>query len=211
MNRKLFILLAVIVGVVGFAWLQQETIRYRVTVTVDTPDGVSTGSSVIEYKFKRQLIVLPEGSKYSVHMRGEAVAVDLPGNQTLFALLKQDGTRDIGDLIGNTLYPHGREHGEPQRKAGDPPVTMNRYLVIGDRTLPESGYPLLVRFRDIKDPKSVEKVDPDNLAASFGKGVSLASISVEVTDDPVTMGIEKRLSWLPEIHGNQFPKKSPTA
>lgn len=34
-------------------------------------------------------------------------------------------------------------------------------------------YPLLVTFTDITDPKAVKKVEPHNLAATFGKGVSL--------------------------------------
>jgi hypothetical protein len=58
---------------------------------------------------------------------------------------------------------------------------------------------MLVRFRDIADPTSVEKVDPDNLAASFGEGVKLRRITVQLTDDPVTTGIEKRLGWLRSV------------
>ena len=53
-----------------------------------------------------------------------------------------------------------------------------------------------MRFRDIRDLKSVEKVDPDNLAASFGKGVTLKRITVQLTEDPVTTDIGKRLPWL---------------
>jgi hypothetical protein len=50
-----------------------------------------------------------------------------------------------------------------------------------------------VTFGDIKDPTSVARVDPDDLAASFGAGVKLKAITVEITDDAVTTGIEKRL------------------
>jgi hypothetical protein len=39
----------------------------------------------------------------------------------------------------------------------------------------------------------VQRVDPANLAASFGPGIRLKRITVEVTDDDVTTGIEKRL------------------
>ena len=56
--------------------------------------------------------------------------------------------------------------------------------------------PTIVRFRDIADPKSVEQVDPDDLAKSFGPGVKLKSLTVQMTDEPVTTGIEKRLGWL---------------
>ena len=55
---------------------------------------------------------------------------------------------------------------------------------------------MLVRFRDINDPKTVERVDPGKIDASFGPGVSLKSATFQVTDDPVTKGIAKRLPWL---------------
>jgi hypothetical protein len=42
----------------------------------------------------------------------------------------------------------------------------------------------------------VELVDPLNIATSFGSGVTLTRASVEITDDPVTKGIETRLPWL---------------
>ena len=52
--------------------------------------------------------------------------------------------------------------------------------------------PMLVRFRDIDDPKSVEEVDPEDLAKSFGPGVKLARVTIEMTRDPVTKGIKKQ-------------------
>jgi hypothetical protein len=54
-------------------------------------------------------------------------------------------------------------------------------------------YPQLVTFRDIRDPKSIEIVDPNNMAASLGPGVTLQSITVSVTSDDLTEGIEKKL------------------
>ncbi len=42
-------------------------------------------------------------------------------------------------------------------------------------------------------------VDPDDFAASFGEGVSLKRITVQITDDPVTTGIEERLGWLGDL------------
>jgi hypothetical protein len=58
---------------------------------------------------------------------------------------------------------------------------------------PRSGYPLLVVFRDIGDPSSVERVEPTDLAAAFGPGYALRRITVQVTDAEVTTGNEARL------------------
>lgn len=41
---------------------------------------------------------------------------------------------------------------------------------------------------DINDPNSVREVDPANLAATFGPGVSLKRITLEIRDEPVTEG-----------------------
>ena len=69
-------------------------------------------------------------------------------------------------------------------------------MLIGD-------YPELVRFRDIRDPKTVELVDPNDLAKSFGAGVKLRRIMLTVVDGPVTVGIEQRLPWLVR-YGNKM-------
>ena len=65
--------------------------------------------------------------------------------------------------------------------------------------------PLLVTFTDIKDPTTVKKVDPDNLAATFGPGVSLKSITLEITDETVTEGkVEKIFVWWPSLQNKQL-------
>ena len=61
-----------------------------------------------------------------------------------------------------------------------------------------SAYPMLVTFGDLSDPTSVANVDPEHLAATFGEGVRLKRITVELTDDAVTTAIEERLGWLSE-------------
>ncbi len=63
--------------------------------------------------------------------------------------------------------------------------------------LPErSAYPMMVVFGDLSDPTSVTKVNPDDLAATFGKGVKLKRVTVELTGDPLTTRFEARLRWL---------------
>ncbi|MEP3196791.1 MAG: hypothetical protein ABJO57_02900, partial [Lentilitoribacter sp.] len=54
-------------------------------------------------------------------------------------------------------------------------------------------------------PTSVKEVDPANLAATFGPGYSLQSITLEITDDPVTEGeVEKVLGWLNDYKQKQY-------
>ena len=63
--------------------------------------------------------------------------------------------------------------------------------------------PMLVRFRDIKDPKTVELVDLNDLENSFGKGVKLVSATIEMTDEGIR-GMEKWLPWIRDYYDNNF-------
>ena len=73
-------------------------------------------------------------------------------------------------------------------------------LLKAKAEVPLKHIPFLVRFRDEKDPKTVEAVDPSNLAASFGVGVRLKRVTMETTSDAVTTSIEKRLGWLGQYY-----------
>lgn len=52
---------------------------------------------------------------------------------------------------------------------------------------------MLVTFRDRNDPKSVVKVDSDNMAATFGAGVELRRMTVERTEDDIIWNLDKIL------------------
>ena len=81
-----------------------------------------------------------------------------------------------------------------RRDMGCTPVILQQGRCNG------KAYPEFVIFKDMSDPKTVEQVDPDNLGASLGKGYALKSISVQVTSEEITTGIEKRLRWLPQYY-----------
>jgi hypothetical protein len=185
------------------------TYRYRMTVEVETPQGVRTGSSVIQVTTsdgRNPGGLFPYG-EVGTQVRGEAVATDLPGGRTLFALLQsEDRGVDAASYYALAALPP------------DPPITgtdayprMIAQLVkrrdLG--TMPRKAYPVLVTFTDIRNPKTVARVDPDNLAASFGPGVTLRRITVQITDDPVTTGIENRLGWLDHLDKYRTDPKNP--
>ena len=67
---------------------QTPAYRYRLTVEVDTPDGVKTGSSVIEVDTEvAGGYSIPTPGRVTNRVRGEAVTVDLGEGRVLFALL----------------------------------------------------------------------------------------------------------------------------
>jgi hypothetical protein len=173
-----------------------STYRYRLAVEVATPEGLRSGSSVIEVQATRGIGLFgPEAGEISLAAHGEAVAVDLPGGQTLFALLgdpaKPDRATRIASISLQPVSPYKGHDAEALRR------NLRALARTGGRAeVPHDQYPLLVRFRDSGNPASVEVVDPRHLAASFGRRVRLRRITVEITGDPVTTGIEARLTWL---------------
>jgi len=173
--------------------------RFRMTVEVETPEGLKTGSSVYEVRAEKDIKLSPDMGNAHTSIRGEAIAVDLPGGKTLFALLKTvagAGRDDLPYMSMKTFDPayNNKSVESAQRISSGNGIRSPADVAEGD-------YPMLVTFTDIDDPKSVQRVDPANLAASFGPGIRLKRITVEVTDDDVTTGIEKRLRWLEKLRG----------
>jgi hypothetical protein len=179
-----------------------EPFRYRLTVEVDTPQGVRTGSSVIEVTAGE---VRASFGGAAAETRGEAVAVDVAPGQTLFVLLRSEASYGWAGGIMSSVTPKPDDPSisrEDRFGAHIEAVRANHKLNIVPRWFPPhssadypvTGYPIMVRFRDIRDPKTAEIVNPDNLAASFGPGVKLRRITVQITDDPVTDNVMTRFS-----------------
>lgn len=182
-----------------------QELRYRLTVEVETPQGLRTGSSVIEVRgVKNPDWVNPEGRGTRSSFRGEAVAVELPSGKTLFALLKSAGGEfDAADYPGLAFRDRLKDSHdwlESMRKLREwkgvvvPMPASETVMRNGGTTV--SALPRLVAFGDMTDPESVEEVNAAALDASFGAGVKLRRITVEITDDAVTTDMVKRLPWL---------------
>ena len=176
-----------------------DSYRQKITVEVNTPAGLRTGHSVVETSAKEISSWGGNGPGISFGLKGEAVAVDLGNGRTLFALLRGaegsqgDAAAYQARLIGDAIRGGGAASAAIDVQ--DQSVMQVRAQVDeGLRVeLPRGQYPMLVMFGDLGDPTSVERVEPSNMAATFGPGVTLKRITVEVTDEPVTTGIEARL------------------
>lgn len=190
--RMLTAAFAALLALAGCSEMNSSRFRYKMTVEVETPQGLRTGSSVREISAGRisKLFQLGDAHKAWLKHRGEAVAVNMAHGRTLFVLLKEPKGN-----AGNAAVAALRQ-GLPGEIGPDWVEQLQQKQYLGRKAvlLPEN-YPLLVTFADINDPKSVERVDRANLAASFGEGVKLKAITVEVTNEPMTTGIGKRFKW----------------
>jgi hypothetical protein len=165
--------------------------RYRLTAEVETPEGVRTGSSVIEVQWTVPGKASGTQGTASRKWRGEAAAVYLPKGETLFVLLSSPEAVDwAAEAPGRArILKESVSATDADRVARPVPRTIEFPWGKSD------NYPYFVRFRDLRDPASVEQVDPDDLAKTFGEGTKLKSLTVQITDDPTTTGIGQRLPW----------------
>ncbi len=196
--RILPFLLAIVVPLVLAGCGERlPTYRYRMTVIVDTPEGVRTGSSVIEVRtFTSPEFPGPEAGGVITRYYGEAPVVDLGGRGLLFATL-QGADRYAADTSYGERMNTGNVD-ERRRK-------IRRLMEMpGIENMRPRRYPMLVHFRDIDDPNTVEHVDPENLAASFGPGYRLDGITIEMTNDRPTESIGSRFSWWDHYRSNRL-------
>lgn len=193
--------------------------RYKTTVTISTPEGDKTGSAVREVTVNSGLHLFPEGHA-RVDLKGEAVAVDLGPRGVVFALMKGYW---LGSDYGKTMPLYAFKQVVGGFSDSGTQNIQNR-LVGAQVVLTDDLYPMFVRFRDPADPKSVENLldykpcpgrisgvpnssvclVKSHFAEAFGEGVELKSVTVERTQEPVTVGsVVKYIPWLPERKNKQ--------
>ncbi|MFO1203349.1 MAG: hypothetical protein U1E58_12005 [Tabrizicola sp.] len=167
--------------------------RQKLTVTVETPAGEVSGSSVSAVSWRKQWFRW-DGMGWTYDLSGEAVVVEVAPGRFLFALLKGAGTTEyMGSVAAASI---SEREGRVIDGALFAEVEGKRGRAAGVIPVPEAQYPMLVTFGDIADPASVRLVDPGDLAAAFGPGVRLKAVTLEVTDEAVTEGVvEGVLGW----------------
>lgn len=195
---------------------ETPTYRYRLTVEVNTPEGVRTGSSVIEVDTDvASDLSIPTPGQVRTRIKGEAVTVDLGKRGLLFALLRSEEDADWAGAVLFDLTPVVRNaEGDVFQGTFDKMLTINRPITLprfwpsqSDRPA-ASAYPMLVTFENLTNPRSVRRVNPDDLAATFGTAVSLHRVSVQMVEEEVTTGIESRLKWLNRYRARHFDGSS---
>src|SRR4051794_16007793 len=172
--------------------------KVRLTVAVETPEGVRSASNVVS--------VHPDRG-YSRHgstvTKGDAVFVDLGASKNLVALLAHAGDKglDLDDISYVALRAynaagHKTTFNAMSRMTGEVPVTA-------------ALMPVLAMFTDVADPATMRTVTPDDFEAVYGKQFGLRGVTAEAVPnglwpvdfggwlgEPVTRGIEAKLPWL---------------
>ncbi|AHG48850.1 hypothetical protein RLEG12_07900 (plasmid) [Rhizobium leguminosarum bv. trifolii CB782] len=160
----------------------------KITLTVETPEGVRTGSSVQSvtwYESPTWARIGDSGGWFSHELHGEAAVVELAPNKYLFALMK---TYD--DPAANRVF---RPERGKSRSTVDPRSEIraeNDAIESSNETrqIPRDSLPKLVTFTDPSNPSTAQEVSALDLEGTFGKGYRLMSIQLTITPAPRTSG-----------------------
>lgn len=200
---KYAVFLLVVIGLYNFLFASMD-VHYKLTINVETPEGVKSGSAVREIKMSRFRYNIggTRESTTPIHLRGEAVIVDLDERGVLFGLIDSGSYQELFKA-----FPYNA----PSHTFG--PINHYNSLPVGSKAdLSLRWWPQMVSFTDMDDPKTVQSVldvewcdapmvrqgicDEDELAIIansysedlFGEGVNIQSVTVEITDEDVTEG-----------------------
>lgn len=213
---------ALIVAAVVVGWrllYPAYTYHYRLTIEVETPDGIKSASSVIEVTQRKQTPAPLPVPPYVARVKGEAVFVDLGQGRNVIALLAG------GPTGGNSDGPHHVIYSvSPVRDADN---YWRLPSLEGKWDLPLDAMPTLVTFTDLADPASARVIyaggmrglgaqsphtgrfpayEPavlvDAFTETFGPGTAFKRATLEMVskDTPVTRGIEGKIPGLQDVN-----------
>jgi hypothetical protein len=213
--RALLPLLALVLPAAGTP--REESRRWRVTVEVETPAGLATGSGVVETRYRPRSETFSTLDSPRRRVRGEAIAVDLPQG-VLLALL--DGQGDYGFFrsqmggFGWVPGPGGHLRRVSLHYPPDTPEERAAWQANADRhdrfrserdralaehrpfALIEEGWPRFVSLTDPGDPRGAVALAPTETAEAAIGDIRVRRIIVQETDEPVTRTLAARLPWL---------------
>lgn len=196
-RMKMLSLVIITVITLPFLWfasafvyetLNSFTHRYRLTIEVETPEGLKSGSNVIQSTITGKADwMLQTGGSYST-VKGEAIFIDLGSGKNIVVTLKFDQGGCVDRLYSLAASALHRDKAFWYREA---PKWTEKAELQGKLI------PTLVSFSNPTDPASARVVQPDEFEMFFGPGYRLKGGWLEMTKDDWTRGdIERSLPWL---------------
>lgn len=168
--------------------------KYRLTVEVETPQGVKSAAGVMAIHRGKISI---SGIGGGIGTKGDAIFVDLGNGRNVIALLA-----------------HGKDGLDSD---GMSYLALNAFASAGERVqfkdvkdlsgkVPVTGKPTLITFTNLADPLSARELNPADIGAVLGEGYRLRGVTLEMV--PVgfwpfdfggvlgeTRGIQARFPW----------------
>ncbi|MCU7846964.1 MAG: hypothetical protein KZQ89_02995 [Candidatus Thiodiazotropha sp. (ex Lucinoma kastoroae)] len=177
--------------------------RYKLTVEIDTPEGLKSGSAVREVS----VVYTPKSSTRAkphrkISIKGEAVVIDLGDQRKVFSLLV--GGRWGVDQPSRIFYDIFPVSFPAQSIEG-----LEYYSQLKDKkvVLDEDHYSSMVMFEDINDQMTVKRVYgrtrttvDDQFEERFGKDYRIKQVIIETTDEEVTWKVAEIIPWVLQLN-----------
>lgn len=198
-----FIKILVVLGLIGWgllSWFAPTAhVRYELEVTLEVDGEPVTGSVVQEMTIAAFPFDLLPGPRTGRKVRGQALALDLPGRGTLFVTMALycPGKTEWGQCKYGYAYLIDVACGI-KREEGFAAYVRRFKRLSGSCPLTADQLPVMVRFEDEDDQASAHIVRPEQLAATFGGDVRFVNASIAFTGAPLSTGLDTRLRWLAE-------------
>jgi hypothetical protein len=204
---------AFVLGIITLFWANYYDVhvRYRLTVEVQDGNQIKTGSSVIDASYEIDPDWIWEGpNTHLSKIVGYAPTVDLGERGMLFLTFSNtsrtpDGIREsnrqffcaMDDIWCLPFAAYGGQGKGVDGHHSARKAILNELLrQKGPREVPFVLLPEFKTYRDIDGRPRYLNPRPEDLAATFGPGVELKRVILELTDDPVTPMPDIWPQWL---------------
>lgn len=199
--KKLLVFILIIAAF--FTWWNSNKYSWRqkMTVTIETPNGLKSGSGVVQVDLTVRSRARIGGGKWGWRYYGEGPVIDLGDGKYVFAALFNEKRSMQPDVVMTEI--HRRLDNEPN--FGGDIRSWVRNLKREKRVfeLEKREYPMLIAFEDINDSTTVTLLkDAGDFRRVFGHGYRLRKITVQATKESPTDGVVfNLLPWAEEHWG----------
>jgi len=209
-----FKLWQIVIGVLFAATLSACTVpvyvyRYKLSMQLDVNGELKQDATVVEVSQAYQTI-LNFGYPYKLHEDGEALVFETSNGAALTVPLSDPdpvpkGTRHAwGFAPDRVLFKAYGISGGGFEESGYNSGLAQLVSKRGPREISVDDLPQLLAFADLSKSDSAKYVEPRNLSPQLGVNVLIKKITIEVTDDPITKGIENKIPWLKSYAKNNW-------
>ena len=184
----------------------KERLRYRITITCETPDGVTSGSAVQEIMLYEPIEAIKPINIGTTNITGDAVVIAVGGRHYFVGLNQCGSILDDAIRIGDVHPPLNESVGGNAQILHSFKQANARSIMDGHRytKLPSRSFDLMY-FTDETDYSSLMKLRIGNGAG----GWKLKTVVIAVTDEAVTRQTIAILPWLHTLTREKV-RKSPT-
>lgn len=164
----------------------------KLTLTLSTPTGPKSASAITTVRSTtayglvyNMLKGLTGGATGSSFAAGPALMLEVTPGRWLFVLRSSpSGSHSYDGLSSRPFSDKTRKPPDPRQPLETIEAFLRRSAPGTEIVLRPPAWPAFVTLDNPADPKTLRLVDPENLAASFGPGVSLQSLTLSAAKAP---------------------------